>query len=129
MAYSKAQLKSNGDRASPCFKPFLTITCRILAYQYSAIRFIQTHFSVQYYIHGYVQLNGSNIEDIHLNLIISRLEVYKELMHCFVLFPFFLKYFKNESNENLKYLYLYKLLRFLILHCTRESQMKALKVR
>ena len=23
MAYSKAKLKSNGDRASPCFKPFL----------------------------------------------------------------------------------------------------------
>jgi hypothetical protein len=24
MAYSKAKLKSNGDRASPCFRPFLT---------------------------------------------------------------------------------------------------------
>ena len=24
MAYSKVKLKSNGDRASPCFKPFLT---------------------------------------------------------------------------------------------------------
>jgi hypothetical protein len=23
MAYSKTKLKSNGDRASPCFKPFL----------------------------------------------------------------------------------------------------------
>jgi hypothetical protein len=23
MAYFKAKLKSNGDRASPCFKPFL----------------------------------------------------------------------------------------------------------
>ena len=25
MAYSKAKLKSNGDRASPCFKPFLIL--------------------------------------------------------------------------------------------------------
>ena len=24
MAQSKAQMKSNGDKASPCFKPFLT---------------------------------------------------------------------------------------------------------
>jgi hypothetical protein len=23
MAYSKAELESNGDRASPCFRPFL----------------------------------------------------------------------------------------------------------
>ena len=34
----------------------------------------------------------SNIQHLHLNLIISLLEVYKELMPCFVLVPFFLKY-------------------------------------
>jgi hypothetical protein len=27
----------------------------------------------------------------------SFLEVYKELMHCFVVFPFFLKYFTNAE--------------------------------
>jgi len=31
----------------------------------------------------------SNIQDLHLILIISLLEVYEKLMHCFILFPFF----------------------------------------
>ena len=34
----------------------------------------------------------SNIQHLHLNLIISLLEVYKELVHFFVLVPIFLKY-------------------------------------
>jgi len=39
----------------------------------------------------------SNIQDLHLKLIISLLEVYKELMCCFVVFPFSLKYLMNAQ--------------------------------
>jgi len=46
---SKPQLKSNGDIASPFFRPFLIGNVRqILAYPHSAIRFIQTHLALQF---------------------------------------------------------------------------------
>jgi len=49
MAYSKAKLKSNGDRVSPCFKPFLigNMSDKFLptrALLNVSVRHIQTHF-------------------------------------------------------------------------------------
>jgi len=45
MAYSKAKFKNNGDRASPCFKPFLKGNVRqMFVYPDSAMRFSQTPF-------------------------------------------------------------------------------------
>jgi len=48
MAYSKAKLKSNGDKASPCFKTFLigNISDKSLPTRTLAIGFIQR----QYYL-------------------------------------------------------------------------------
>jgi hypothetical protein len=62
---------------------------QMLAYPYSHIHFIQTHFQSPYQLHGETKLNKSNIQDLPLNLI-SLLEVYKQLMHCFIVCPFFL---------------------------------------
>jgi hypothetical protein len=47
MAYSKATFKSNGDKASPCFKPFLMGNDRqTFAFPESAISFSQTFFII-----------------------------------------------------------------------------------
>jgi len=61
MAYSKAKLKSNGDRASPCFKPVLT---GIMSDKFLPTRAL-LYISVRHIC-----------------------KVYKELMYCFVVFPF-----------------------------------------
>jgi hypothetical protein len=46
MAYSKAKLKRNGDRASHYFQDIFNRkhVSQMLAYQESAVAFIQTHF-------------------------------------------------------------------------------------
>jgi len=41
------------------------------------------------------KLNENFIQDLSRNLIISFLEVYKELMNWFTVFPFFLKHLAN----------------------------------
>jgi len=58
MANSKAKLKSNGDKASPYFKPFLIGNMsHLLAYLDSAIGFIQTQFYKPYQFHWDTKLN------------------------------------------------------------------------
>ena len=46
IAYSKAKVKKNGDKASPCFKPFLirNMWTKFLLYPDCAIRCSRTHF-------------------------------------------------------------------------------------
>jgi len=70
---------------------------QILFYPDSAIRFSHTHFYWPCQFHGDTTLNKDIIQDLTPNWIISFLEVYKELMHCFVVFPFFLKYLTNAN--------------------------------
>jgi len=41
------------------------------------------------------KLNENITQDLPPNRIISCPEVYKELMHCFIVLPFFLKYLTN----------------------------------
>jgi hypothetical protein len=63
MASSKTKLKSNGDRASPCFKPLLIGHLRqILAHPDSAVRFSQTHFYWPYWFLGDTKLNENIIQ-------------------------------------------------------------------
>jgi hypothetical protein len=52
MAYSKAKLKSNGNKASPCFKPFLigNISDKILTHPDSAVHFSQTKHDPYHFI-------------------------------------------------------------------------------
>jgi len=69
----------------------------MLAYPDSAIVFIQTHFYQPYQFHRDTKLNETIKQDLPPNRILSFLEVYKELMHCFVVFPFFLKYLTNAG--------------------------------
>jgi len=65
LEYSKAKLKSNGDRASACFKTFLigNMSDKVLAYSHSAIRFSQTHSYKSYQFHGNNKLNENIIQD------------------------------------------------------------------
>jgi len=87
--HSKAKFKSNKDRPSPCFKPFLieNMSDKHLPTRDSVICFSQTHF---YWPYQFIQY-------LPPNWIISFLEVYKELMHCCTVFPFFLKYLTNAE--------------------------------
>jgi len=43
MTYSKAKLKSNGDRASPCFKPFLIGNLTTFYFWKDFVWFISTY--------------------------------------------------------------------------------------
>ena len=62
MAYSKAKLKNINNRASPCFKPFLIGSM--------SDEFLPTR-------------------TLLYNSVRHIFKVYKELIHCFVVFPFF----------------------------------------
>jgi len=87
MAYSKAELKSNGDRASPYFKPFLigNMSDKFLPTQtllYVSVR------------HIFISLTSfwgtpNSIRILYKTSLLTEssfLEVYKELMHCFIVF-------------------------------------------
>jgi hypothetical protein len=50
---------------------------QMLAYPDSAVGFIQTQFYSPSQFHGDAKVKGSNIQDLHLKLILSVLEVYK----------------------------------------------------
>jgi len=76
MAYSKAKLNSNGDRASPHFTKLLT-------------RNMPDKLVLALPVSWDIKLNEKIIQDFSPNSILSFLEVYKELMHCFIVFPFF----------------------------------------
>jgi len=69
MAYSKGKLKSNGNRASLCFKPFQigNMSRRLLAYVDSAVGFIQTHPYQHYQFHGDTKLIENIIQDLPPN--------------------------------------------------------------
>jgi hypothetical protein len=54
-------------------------------------------FYQPYQFRGDTKLNKNIIQDLHPNWIISFLEVYKELMYCFIVLPFFLKYLTNAE--------------------------------
>jgi hypothetical protein len=69
----------------------------MLAYPDSAIGFIQTHFNQPYKFHGDTKLNENIIQGLPPKRIISFLEVYKEMTHCFVVYPFFPKYLMNAE--------------------------------
>jgi hypothetical protein len=69
----------------------------MLAYPYPAIRFIQTNLYSPYQFLGDTKLSESTIQDLPPNRIIGFLEVYKCLMHCLIVSPFFLKYLRNAE--------------------------------
>jgi len=83
MAYSKATLKSNGNRASPCFKPFLIVNMSDnsclpgLCYTYKSDIFL---LSLQYHVD--TKLNENITQHLLPNWIISFLEVYKLYYRC-----------------------------------------------
>ena len=94
MAYCKGKLKNNGDRESPCFKPFLigNVSDKFLCTCESDTFLLALPVLWEYH------LNQNNIEDFPPNWIINFLEVDKQLMHCFIVFPFFfLKYLTNAE--------------------------------
>jgi len=68
----------------------------MFAYLDSAIRFIQTFLLTVPVSWGY-QTQWEYYTRLPPNWIISFLEAYKELMHCFVVFPFFLKYLMHAE--------------------------------
>ena len=91
MAYCRAKLKSNSDKTSPCFKSFLIGNM--------SDKFLPTRnlpcVSVRHIVIGLrrcIGISNSNniLQDLPLDWIISFLKFYKELVHCFVVFPFFL---------------------------------------
>ena len=100
MVYSIAKLKSNDDRTSPCFKPFLIGN---MSDKFLHAR-TQLYFSVRHIFISLTRfkgipkkLNASIIQDLPPNWIISFLEVYKDLMHCFVVFPFFSSIWRMQN--------------------------------
>ena len=93
MSYPTAKLKSNGDKASPCFKPFLTgnISDKFLPTRtllYVSVRHIFISLT------SFIGIPDS-MRILYKISVLSFLEVYKELMHCFDGFPFLLKYFTD----------------------------------
>jgi hypothetical protein len=90
MAFSKSKLKSNGDRASPCFKPFLIRNVSDKFLPARSLLFVAVR-------HIFISLTSSmGIPDstrilyktsVLTESIISFLEVYRELINCFVVFP------------------------------------------
>ena len=98
VAYSKAKLKSSGNRASPCFKPFLLGNLSdtfspIRTLLYISVRLILINLT------SFLGIPNSRIilYDLSPNWIISFLEVYKERMNYFIVFPFFLKHLANAE--------------------------------
>jgi len=89
MIYSKAKFKNSGDKSVSLFQttPNRKHVRQMFAYTDSATGFI----------HGNIRLNENIIQDLPPNWTISFFEVYKELMHCFIVFPFFLKYLMNAE--------------------------------
>jgi hypothetical protein len=81
MAYSKGKLKNNGDRESPCFKPFVIgdVSDKFLCTCESGTFLLALPVSWGYH------LNQKNVEDFRPNSIISFLEVDKQL-HCISIF-------------------------------------------
>jgi len=97
MVYSKAKLKSNGDRSSPCLKPFLIENVRqIHAYPDSVIDFNQTYFSLALAVSCGYQNQREYIQDLPPNRTICLL-VCKYLMHSLIVSPLLLKYFMNAE--------------------------------
>jgi len=93
--YSKAKLENNGDRTSPCFKPFVIGNT---PEKYLPTGLCYTlHFYWPYQFHVDTKLNENITQDLLLNWIIRYLNVYKQLMHCFVVSPFFLKYLTSAE--------------------------------
>jgi hypothetical protein len=93
MAYSKAKLNSNGDRASPYFKQFLIgnisdkfLPTRTLLY----VSFRHIFISLTSFL-GIPNSMRILYKASLLTETLFLLEVCKELMHCFIVFPFFLK--------------------------------------
>jgi len=89
MAYSKAKLNSNGDRTSPFFQPFLrgkmSNSCLFrLCYTFHSDTFL---FVLP--LHRDTKLNENIIPDFPPKWIIGFRKVYEELLHCFLVFPFF----------------------------------------
>jgi len=60
----------------------------VLAYTDPAVRVIQIFL---------LALPENIIQDLPSNLIVSFLEVDRELKHCFIAFPYFLKYLTNAE--------------------------------
>ena len=99
MAYSKAKLKSIGVRASPCFKLFLIgnlsdtfLPTRTLLYVRVRHNFISLTSFMEI-----TKLNKNIIQDLPSNWIVSFLEVYKELVNWFIVFPLFSQIFDNTE--------------------------------
>jgi len=68
MVYSKAKLKSNCDRASPCFKPLLKGTRQTNAcLPYCAMGFSQTHVYCRQQFHVDTKHNENIIQDLPPN--------------------------------------------------------------
>jgi len=69
----------------------------MFAYPYSAMGFIQTHFYWPHQFHGDTRRNVNIIQDLAPNRIIGFLDVYKELMHSFIVFLFCLNYLPSAE--------------------------------
>jgi len=69
----------------------------MFSYPDSTTGFIQTHFYWPCQFHWYNKLSENIIQNLPPKWIIGSLEVYKELMHCFIVFPWSSKYFTSEE--------------------------------
>jgi hypothetical protein len=68
------------------------------AYTDPGVGFIQTRFYYSYQFHGDTKLNENIIQVILTNIIIRFLYIYEELVHCFVVFHFFLIDMANAEH-------------------------------
>jgi hypothetical protein len=62
MAYSKAKLKSSGDKVSPCFRPFSMVN---LSDRFLSIRTLQWVYFKHIHTHILTIFNGWNLEVIN----------------------------------------------------------------
>ena len=107
MAYCTAKLQRNSDKTSPCLKPFTTGNmpdkCLLPGLSY---RLHSDTFLLALPVSWGYQTQWEYYTRLPPNWIISFLEDYKELMHCFVLFPFFSSIWRMENIWSVVYLLL-----------------------
>ena len=89
---------------SPCFKPFLigNMSDKFLPTRTLLCVSVRHIFLSLTSFLGDPKLNENIIQDVPPKWIIICLEVYKQLMHCFIVVPFFLKYLTNAEYMTTK---------------------------
>ena len=98
MAYSTAKLRSNGDKASPCFKPFQIANMSDSCLPIWNLLYVSfTYFYYPYQFHGNISLNKNIIQDFPPKWTISFLKSINSWRTAWLYSHFFLSIWHMQN--------------------------------